>query len=65
LIRRALPDRILKRKEVTTMEYQKPEIFLAGKALDAIESSLDKNFVPIDADTGTDLTSASAYEADE
>jgi hypothetical protein len=47
------------------MEYQKPEIFPAGKALDAIESSLDKNFMPVDAITGTDLTSAPAYEADE
>jgi hypothetical protein len=47
------------------MEYTKPEIFLAGQALDVIESSLDKNFMPVDSNTGIDLTAAPAYEADE
>jgi hypothetical protein len=47
------------------MEYQKPEIYSAGAALDAIQSSLDKNFMPVDNITHTDLTAASAYEADE
>jgi hypothetical protein len=47
------------------MTYQKPEIFPAGKALDAIESNMDKNFVPIDASTGVDLTGPPAYEAEE
>lgn len=47
------------------MKYTKPEIFPAGDALKAIESSLNKNFIPVDSATGTDLTAAAAYEADE
>lgn len=47
------------------MEYQKPEIIPQGKALEAIQSSLDKNQVPLDSRLGTDLTNAAAYEADE
>jgi|GraSoi2013_100cm_1033763.scaffolds.fasta_scaffold224266_2 hypothetical protein len=47
------------------MEYKKPEIFSTGKALDAIKSSLDKNLVPVDSISGTDMTAAAAYEADE
>lgn len=47
------------------MEYTKPEIYPAGDALKAIESSLDKNFIPVDSATGADLTAAPAYEADE
>lgn len=47
------------------MNYTKPEIFPVGDALDAIQSSLDKNFIPVDSATGADLTDAPAYEADE
>lgn len=47
------------------MEYQKPEIFPAGKALDLIQSSLDKNDIPVDSQSRSDLTGTAAYEADE
>jgi len=50
---------------VKHMTYTKPQIFPVGKALDAIESSLDKNCMPVDSGSGIDLTAAPAYQADK
>lgn len=53
------------RRMVKHMTYTKPQIFPVGKALDAIESSLDKNCMPVDSGSGIDLTAAPAYQADK
>lgn len=52
-------------KEVLSMRYEKPEIYPAGDALHLIQSSLMKDDIPVDHESGSDLTTASAYEADE
>jgi len=47
------------------MRYEKPEIYPTGDALHLIQSSLMKDDIPVDHQSGSDLTTASAYEADE
>jgi hypothetical protein len=47
------------------MEYQKPEMIQIGNAADVIQSSLEKDQVPVDHITHTGLTGTAAYEADE
>lgn len=47
------------------MEYAKPQMALLGNAMDAIQSSMDKDQIPVDSLTGSDLTAAAAYTADE
>jgi hypothetical protein len=47
------------------MEYAKPEITLLGNAMDAIQSSMQKDQIPVDSFTGSDLTATAAYTADE
>lgn len=52
-------------KEVITMEYRKPEMILVVNAADVIQSSLDKDAIPVDHATNTGLTGTAAYESDE
>lgn len=47
------------------MEYRKPEMLLSQQAAQAIQSNLDKNVIPPDAQNLGPKTGAPAYEADE
>ena len=55
-----------KRKEVTAMEYKKPQIGTISEALDLIQSDGMKNHSIVDGGTVlTSKTTVPAYEADE
>ena len=48
------------------MKYTKPEVVLAGQAVEKIESHLAKgSFMPYDGNPIPELTTNTAYEADE
>jgi hypothetical protein len=52
------------RKEVKVVKYTKPEVVLAGPAVQKIESHVAKgSFMPFDGNF--ELTTNTAYEADE
>ena len=50
-------------KGVKTMKYQKPEVMSAGRAVEMVQSHIDKgSYQPSDS---KELTTNAAYEADE
>lgn len=52
------------RKEVEIVKYTRPEVMLAGPAVQKIESHVEKgSYMPFDGNF--ELTTNTAYEADE
>jgi hypothetical protein len=49
-------------KEVKTMKYEKPEIAVVGSAIEAVQNSNIKAFLPTDSPQGTTV---GAYHSDE